>query len=194
MAIRRRSSAPRRSRIVNASSSACVGCSAAPSPGVHDGRVGKFARERGGRSRLRAADHEDVGGERGQGPRRVEEGLALLERGGLGGKAQGLRRQPPGGELEGGLRSRGRLEKQQGHGAAHEDRGPAARAARPRPETAGPRRGCRAPPPARGRGCRGGASSSRGRRRHGEDTHPSRPPPRRGPAPSPRDGPRPAGR
>ena len=129
--------------MVNASSSAWVGCSWVPSPalthaGVHPAGVGEPVR----RTRGAVAHDDRVGAHRLERQRGVLERLALGQRGALGGEVDDVGREPLGGGLERDPGAGGVLEEQVDHGPAAQRRQLLDRPVGQRPHL---RRGARAP-------------------------------------------------
>ena len=98
-------------RIVEQSSSACVGCSCAPSPALTTPAPQARGEQVGG-ARLRVAHHDHVGRHRLEVPRRVEQRLALGRRRRRARDVDRVGRQPLGGDLERRARARRRLEEE----------------------------------------------------------------------------------
>ena len=102
------------SRMVNASSNACVGCSCAPSPALMT-LASQEARQKMRRAAGAVADDDDIGVERLEIARGVLERLAFFERRGLGGEIDDVGGQPLRGQLKADARARGRLDEQVDH-------------------------------------------------------------------------------
>ena len=105
------------SRMVNVSSSACVGCSCAPSPALMTLALSNARKEmrRAGRA---VADDDDVGVERFEIARGVLERLAFFQGGSFGGEIDDVGAQPMRGQFETDARARGRLDEKVDDGFA----------------------------------------------------------------------------
>ena len=98
-------------RMVSASSSACVGCSCAPSPALID-RAVDLAGEEVHRAGGMVAHHDQVGPHGVERHRRVDQRLALLDGGGGHGHVHDVGAQPLAGQLERRLGAGGSLEEE----------------------------------------------------------------------------------
>ncbi len=108
-------------RMVNASSSACVGCSCVPSPALTT-RATDPVRQPARRAGGGVPDHHGVRAHRLQGQRGVLERLALGDARPLGGEVDHVGGQPLGGRLEGSPGPRGVLVEEVHHGQAAQRR------------------------------------------------------------------------
>ena len=99
------------SRMVNASSNACVGCSCAPSPALMTLALSN-ARQKMRRADRAVADDDEVRVQRLEIARGVLERLAFFERRRLGGKIDDVGGQPLRGQFKADARARGRLDEQ----------------------------------------------------------------------------------